>query len=245
MDGAQELPFSDGYRLLLVEDREVVAEGLSSAFQKAEDIMGRCQVVCARSLAKASDVLDDTFRLVLLDHKLSEAGGDRQFGLRQLHAQVPDVPIAIFSAQESPDVIRDMLQAGASGFIPERTRATHLAAILEFLLNGGIYVPPEVLIGHQSQDAASVDTEIVRAFGLTARQQAVLDLLLHGRSNKEIARELDLTVGTVKNYVSGLLRTVQARTRCEILASMHSPRPARKVSGVKSMAEQLELVARR
>lgn len=245
MDGAQELPFSDGYRLLLVEDREVVAEGLSSAFQKAEDIMGRCQVVCARSLVNASDMLDETFRLVLLDQKLSEAGGDRQFGLRQLHAQVPEVPIAIFSAQESPDVIRDLLQAGASGFIPEHTSATHLAAILEFLLNGGIYVPPEVLIGHQSRDVVNVDAEVVRAFGLTVRQQAVFELLLRGRSNKEIARELDLTVGTVKNYVSGLLRTVQARTRCEILASIHSPKPVRKVSGIRPMSEQLELVARR
>jgi DNA-binding NarL/FixJ family response regulator len=245
MDGAQELPYSDGYRLLLVEDREVVAEGLSSAFQKAEDIMGRCQVVCTRSLAKAADMLDETFRLVLLDLQLSEVGGDRRFGLRQLREQAPDVPIAIFSAQNSPDVIREMLQAGASGFIPERTGATYLAAILEFLLNGGIYVPPEVFTGAPFEASAGVDADTVRSFGLTARQQAVLDLLLRGHSNKEIARELDLTVGTVKNYVSGLLRSVQARTRCEIMASVHSPKPVRETSNVRKSPEQLELVARR
>jgi DNA-binding NarL/FixJ family response regulator len=57
---------------------------------------------------------------------------------------------------------------------------------------------------------------------LTHRQQSVLALLLEGRSNKEIARALGLSVGTVKNYVSALLRSTNVKTRAQILATLHS-----------------------
>jgi DNA-binding NarL/FixJ family response regulator len=111
---------------------------------------------------------------------------------------------------------------GAAGVLPRSSTRWQILAALKLVLSGGAYIPslptgpfqPGVIERRGSPVRSSVmDHE------LTPRQVSVLDLLLAGRSNKEIARTLDLSIGTVKNYVSGLLRTVHAHNRTEAIAS--------------------------
>jgi len=89
------------------------------------------------------------------------------------------------------------------------------------MLHGGLYLPPHVISKMRGLGAASEDHLPLRVLAgspLTARQQSVLDLLLLGQSNKDIAQRLGLSVGTVKNYVSGLLKLARASTRGRLQA---------------------------
>jgi DNA-binding NarL/FixJ family response regulator len=210
-------------RFLMVGDHDVIVAGLRPALPES-DLLENCQLISVSSLAEALNALGvDSFDLVLL--KLcSSAGGDSLLPLKLLRQRFPAVPVVLFSEDDSPILIRDALRAGASGFIPGPAGAANTVAILEFILKGGIYLPPQVmrLLDHEpiygAMPPVHISGRLLAGRVLTRRQQSVLDLLLEGHSNKEIARVLGLTLGTIKNYVSELLRTTNARTRSQVLA---------------------------
>ena len=97
-----------------------------------------------------------------------------------------------------------------------------MAIAIELMIAGGIYLPPQFAsFATMTGGADEIDTGAKRLPGdLTRRQQAILDLLGSGASNKEIALRLQLSVGTVKNYVSGLLKMMQIPTRSRLVAQL-------------------------
>jgi DNA-binding NarL/FixJ family response regulator len=185
--------------------------------------------VLAGSLAAATQVLDSSFNLILLDLCLPDSDQHDQHdplaGLRTLYPAAQETPIVIFSAVESAALIREALGAGAAGFIPKRTKMAIVVAAIEIVLNGGIYLPPHLmpLLASltEGERAENASPHVLAGFALTQRQQSVLALLLEGQSNKHIARSLGLSVGTVKNYVSALIKTTNVKTRSQILATLH------------------------
>ena len=120
------------------------------------------------------------------------------------------------------------LDGGAMGFIPKTSATPVLIQALRLVLSGGIYLPPSVI---GKEDAASAAAPALgaaptrlrppREIGLTERQSQVLALMLHGKPNKLICRELNLSESTVKIHISAILRTlaVQNRTQAVIAAS--------------------------
>jgi DNA-binding NarL/FixJ family response regulator len=208
-------------RLLVVEDHEIVVLGLQGALCGNP----RFDLVFAASLAEANRCVEQPPDLILLDLYLPDvSAGDPLFCLKSLRLSCKDVPILIFSGNQSPAIIRSALEAGASGFVPKTTSIPVLTAALDLVLHGGTYLPPHLLAlldgkhPGPSPDSVPVATEL----RLTPRQQSVLALLLEGRSNKEIAGALGLSVGTIKNYVSDLLKSTNAKTRGRILATLSS-----------------------
>jgi DNA-binding NarL/FixJ family response regulator len=206
--------------LLVVEDHELVVLGLQAALLACES---KYSLVWTKSLAMALEAIDPSVDAILLDLCLPDVDElDPLSGLRTLYESAQDIPIVIFSANESPALIREALGAGAAGFIPKRTKLGVAVAAIDIVLNGGMYLPPHLmsLLTHLTEPEPGDDGSSLAPAGLTLtpRQQSVFDLLLEGRSNKEIARALQLSVGTVKNYVSELLRSTNAKTRSRILA---------------------------
>jgi DNA-binding NarL/FixJ family response regulator len=213
-------------KLLVVEDHEIIVIGLQSALQPAPPAEPRYEFVIANLLAVARDAIDESIDLVLLDLCLPDADlHDPLAGLRMLYPRAQETPIIIFSATESPALIREALGAGAAGFIPKCMKMGIVAAI-DMVLNGGVYLPPHLmpLLASLTEPATAdhAPPHMLAGVSLTHRQQSVLVLLLEGQSNKEIARALGLSVGTVKNYVSALLRSTNVKTRAQILATLHS-----------------------
>jgi DNA-binding NarL/FixJ family response regulator len=93
-----------------------------------------------------------------------------------------------------------------------------MTAALQFVLAGGIYLPPNLLHEHgASESSAAAATEVVAAAyaRLSPRQQEVAALLLQGKSNKLIARNLDISEGTVKAHVSAIFQILGAKSRVE------------------------------
>ena len=166
--------------------------------------------------------------------------------LTEFRATYPALPVVVVSASDrASDVIR-AIDLGAMGFVPKRSANDLLFEALRQVMSGGIYVPPMTLGGERNATPAQGDTvpsfmtrvgdaaealgpegpASLGALGLTPRQTDVLALLLQGKPNKLIARDLNLSVETVKDHVAAVLRTlnVSSRTQAVLAVSQMSQR---------------------
>ncbi|MBX3637527.1 MAG: response regulator transcription factor [Rubrivivax sp.] len=200
-------------KLLLVDDHALFRDGLALLVGLEFPAL---ELLQAGSLAQAQELLarhPDT-RLVLLDLGLPDAAGLAALSLLR---QVSDLaPCVILSAEESPAVVLAALDAGAAGFIPKTTQSDTMLAALRTILAGGVYLPPCVT-GELRPPAPGGEA----VTGLSERQMDVLRLLLEGKSNKHIGRELGLSESTVKTHLSAIFRRldVNSRTQAVVAAS--------------------------
>jgi DNA-binding NarL/FixJ family response regulator len=147
--------------------------------------------------------------LALLDLNMPGMRGCQ--GLTELRRQFPTIALIVASGQEDPTTVRAVLATGINGFFPKTGSADLLLEAIHLVRMGGVYVPPHALADLRDGSAPKAPD----AGGLTARQRDVLRLLMHGLPNKSIARELDLTEGTVKIHIAAILRGLHARNRTE------------------------------
>jgi DNA-binding NarL/FixJ family response regulator len=197
--------------LLLVDDHALFREALRALLGK---ISPEVTVYEAASVQAAIDECSTTaFRMVLLDLGLPESDGIAS--LEQFRAGAPDVPVVVLSGERDPVMIRDAIECGAAGYIPKSHTSEQMIGALRFVVTGGIYLPPEALPTERSAQQAA---EVARFQLLSPRQQQVARLLLQGQANKAIARELELSEGTVKAHVSAIYQIIGARNRVEAVA---------------------------
>ena len=221
-------------KVLLVDDHPLIRSALQSVIQglgadMAVDGVGSAQEA-RDTLRRASD-----YDLLLLDLQLGDANG---FDLLvELRAAYPSLPVVVVSASDrTSDVIR-AVDLGAMGYVPKRASNETLFEALNLVMQGGIYVPPMALgTGNRGAepeaDTAPGFLAIVRehadepaapslgSIGLTPRQTDVLGLLLQGKPNKLIARELNLSVETVKDHVAAVLRALNVSSRTQAVLAV-------------------------
>jgi DNA-binding NarL/FixJ family response regulator len=193
-------------KILVVDDHALVREGLRQVLKGlAEQVevleAARCSV--AFELAAANPDLD----LVLLDLGLPDLNGlDAldHFGLR-----LADVPVIVLSGTDDPAPMRASFARGAAGFIPKSSLSEVLISALRLVLAGGTYVPSELL----GDSPAAHPVRPGGSLAITDRQHDVLQLLVDGCSNKEIARRLDISEQTVKAHVTSILRALEVSSR--------------------------------
>ncbi|PRY72549.1 response regulator [Halomonas ventosae] len=157
--------------------------------------------------------------LVLLDLGLPDASGLE--GLRSLRAAHPWLPVAILSADQERRTILDALDLGAVGYIPKSTPRRDLLAALAQLLEGQVYLPPEIMrrptVTRPSPATTGMPSPAPHFAELTDKQLEVLLRLSRGASNKVIARELDIAETTVKTHVSAILRKLGVPGRVQAI----------------------------
>lgn len=184
-----------------------------------------CRVTEAGSLSAARLALAATdIDLLLLD--LNMPGMNGALGLAGLRADFPAVPILVVSASEDPSTIRQVIEFGASGFLPKSAPVGAIGEAVRAVLAGDLWLPASA---QEPQPAA--DAEIVaRVAELTPQQRRVLDLLSDGKFNKQIAFELSVTEATIKAHLSQIFRKlgVHSRTQAVIVARRLSPALTRK-----------------
>ena len=153
--------------------------------------------------------------LVLLDLALPDSSG--MSGLKRLREQAPEVTVVVLSADETPETVLAAIEAGAAGFIPKTARLGVMQAALRVVLDGGVYLPEAVL----TRSAAPVPPpdEAGDSLGLSPRQLDVLKLLIEGKPNKLICRELDLSESTVKTHLAAIFRRLNANSRTQAVVA--------------------------
>lgn len=227
-------------KVLLIDDHPLILSALTSVIQGLGDdleVMG----VSSAAEARATLALDPEYDLALLDLQLGDANGFDL--LAELRRAYPALPVVIVSASDrASDVIRS-IDLGAMGFVPKRSSTEILFEALRLVMSGGIYVPPMAMgiegaaaaeaaahareqadalrtVGRESLRADYQSTPSLATLGLTPRQTDVLALLLQGKPNKLIARELNLSVETVKDHVAAVLRALGVHTRTQAVLAV-------------------------
>lgn len=221
-----ELGVSAEMKILVVDDHPLIREAVRHVLAQLDRDV---QVFDADSCAAAAEQIlaQPDLDLVLLD--LSLPGSSGLSALESLREQFPAMPVVVLSASDDPAVVIGALDAGAMGFIPKTSSNELMISALRLVFSGGIYVPPQAIAG-SSQDEAAIPAAVVQAaapvtepaeIGLTGRQTEVLALMLQGKPNKVICRELNLAEGTVKIHVTAILKALGAsnRTQAVIAAS--------------------------
>ena len=202
-------------KVLLIDDHPLILAALSHVIEALGEevaVIAVDHAEAARAALKSQNDLD----LVLLDLHLGEVSGFDL--LDEFRANYPALPIVVISASEQAADVMRAIDHGAMGFVPKRSGTDLLTEALQLVLAGGIYVPP---LGFLPQQATPEPAKPVLP-GLTPRQNAVLALLLQGKPNKIIARELDIAVDTVKDHVAAVLKLLGVSTRTQaVLAVGH------------------------
>jgi DNA-binding NarL/FixJ family response regulator len=195
--------------VLLVDDHALFREGLKFLLGSLDaalrvDEAGDCAKALEHAAARSYD-------LVLLDLKMpGTAGLD---ALQALRDAIPAAPLVVLSGEDNPAVVRAAIERGAMGFIPKSSTPEVLIQALRLVLARGVYLPPAVL--DAAADPQPADEPGAALAGLTPRQVDVLRCVIQGKANKVIARELDISEGTVKAHLSSVLRAFGAHNRTE------------------------------
>lgn len=146
--------------------------------------------------------------LALLDGQLPDMRG--LAGLRLVRQRHPELPLAVLSDDDSPRAVRLALEAGARGFIPKSLGAAAVVAAVRLMLAGERYIPAEPVRG----PAAAPEAHTV---GLSPREREVLDAILLGRSNKEIAAAMGVSPATVALHLTNVYRKMKVSGRAQAL----------------------------
>lgn len=201
-------------KTLLIDDHPLFREGfamlMAHKFPQLELLQAGDIAEALRCLAR-----DPSIDLALLDLALPDSEG--MHGLLQLREAAPQVKVVVMSASESPETVLATLDAGAAGFIPKTSHLEAMHAALRVVLDGGVYLPESVL--RQGRPAAVPASAAPESLGLSPRQLDVLKLLLEGKPNKTICRELDLSESTVKTHLAAIFRKLEVNSRTQAVVS--------------------------
>ncbi|MGC2855815.1 response regulator [Novispirillum sp. DQ9] len=202
---------------LIADDHPLYREALALVVRR-----GFPDATCheVSTLPDALEALErEKFDLVMLDLLLP--GVDGFAGLVALRNRAPDVPVLMVSASERTEAVRQALLMGAAGYLPKSSTGGITENAIRLVLSGGCYLPPQAMGAVVQVPSPEGDPAkpLPRAESLTRRQMMVLEKLAEGLSNKEIARELEITEITVKAHVTAVLRKFGVSTRAQAIVA--------------------------
>ena len=204
-------------RLLLVDDHQVVLEGLRSMLASQS---GRVEVVGAATngpdaLELAAELRPD---VALLDVRLKGASGLDL--CKEIVAAVPTVKVVFLTVYDDEQYLFQALRVGGSGFLLKTTTGPELADHLDRVMEGDVAIDAS-LAGRVAMTAARLQSGEFwpgARLGLTQRESEVLELMVHGLSNRAIGQKLFIGEETVKTHARGIYRKLEVADRAQAIA---------------------------
>lgn len=216
-------------KLLLADDHTLFRDAL---VQYIERSYTNSQVSIAEDFYQAFDIMKESNDqdLILLDLRMPGMNGLE--GFEKMRNHFPDTPVALMSGVAEAQDVQTAIELGAVGYFPKTLSGKALLKAIELVLAGEVFIPtdhkstklmpsyyddgpkaPKVQYGgmQDAQDALDPNEK----FNLTPREKDVLEHLVTGVSNKEIASHLGLQVVTVKLHVRGICRKLDAKNRTQ------------------------------
>lgn len=208
--------------VLVIDDHPLIQEALARVLAKLPPPIELTAFSdCEAGLAWAARHCEPD--LVLLDLQLPGLSG--LSALRAWRSGWPAVPVVVLSSSTERATMQQALHEGAAGYIPKSTAAEVMLSAIRLVLDGGRYLPPDLLDGSPGPAAAATPPTAAAPrppAAMTQRQLQVLQLLAGGASNKVICRELDIAERTVKAHISQIFRALDVTSRTQAaLAAAH------------------------
>lgn len=199
-------------RLVFVDDHPTLLAGLATIFSSDSrfEIVGT-GASAAEALVLARDVAP---QVMILDLSMP---GEVFAAIEQMARETPTLKLIVFTAFANVELALKALDAGAHGFVLKGRPADELYDAIEAVRQGELFVSPEfsqrLVAGFRNRTRRGT----AAMAKLSAREQQLVDCLLEGQTNKEIARTLELTEKTVKHYMTNLMTKLQVKNRLEVV----------------------------
>jgi DNA-binding NarL/FixJ family response regulator len=205
---------TDALRVLLVDDHEIVRTGLRMLFQAEPDIVivgeaGSGEAAIAAVAALKPDV-------VVMDIAMPGMSGIE--ATRQIKAISPETAVLALTMHEEEPYFFQMLEAGASGYVPKRAAADDLVSAIRIVAQGQVFLYPS-LARLLVQDYLQRETveQPEKTDLLTPREREVLTLIAEGLTNREIAEALVISVKTVERHRENIMHKLNLHNRVELV----------------------------
>jgi len=200
-------------RVLIVDDHAILREGIRALLKLSSDI----EVVgeAGDGLEAISKVRELSPDIVLMDIAMPGLGGLE--ATQEIHKQYPDSRVVILSQHDDSEYVFPILKAGAAGYILKKAVGTELVAAIRAVHQGGSFLYPSVataVIEGYIQRGEDAESSYDR---LTDREKQVLRLIAEGRTNREIAEMLSVSVKTVIAHRANLMEKLDIHNRTELV----------------------------
>lgn len=196
-------------KILIADDHALFRDGLAL---RLEEIAPEAVILQASSYSQVFKILntEPAVDVLVLDVEMQDMPWLES--LKKIHSMSQKTKIIVVSASEDSRTIRTILATGVKGYIPKRSEIKVFNNALKLIIEGGSYVPPNLL------DNTPLNALSGRNIGiktLTTRQSQVLDLIAQGKSNKQIAYDMGVSESTVKLHINALLRSLHVSNRTQ------------------------------
>lgn len=197
-------------RILIVDDQQLLRRGLKLLLSQSPDII--VVDACASAQIALTILNNHPVDAVLADAVMPGMDGPEL--VAECKRRWPTLPVLILTTFDDEDIVRRSITAGAAGFLLKDVSTETLTFAIQTAVEGNMYIDPRIahIISSPAPD---------RFAGLTPTERTVASLVGQGLSNKEIAAQLYLAEGTVKNYISALLRKTGISDRIRLALHFH------------------------
>lgn len=210
-------------KILIADDHHLILEGVKSKLAElGDDVVFEVAMTIDEVHAQmCADSLPD---LLIMD--LSMPGANGLDHVVEVRERFPCLPLVMLSGSEDSQQMKALLALGVRGYIPKSYSPDIMLSAVRLVLSGGVYVPPMLLtpdVSMSVKPAPDAQDQQGSLDGLrtllTNRQIDVLKLLSQGKPNKSIARDLNISEGTVKIHLAAIFRALNVRNRVEAVVA--------------------------
>ena len=198
------MPTNDKLKILIVDDHDIVRKGLAMLVSRQDDfsVVGEAGTV-AEAVKKARASAPD---VVVMDTSLPDGSGIE--ACRDIRDENPDIKVLILTSLSDEEAVLSSIIAGASGYLLKKAHSQEIVDSIRKLDSGQSLLDPMVISGVLERALCSKAKYLVAQ--LTDQEQKVLELIATGRTNPEIAVEINMNNKTVKNHVNSILGKLES-----------------------------------
>jgi DNA-binding NarL/FixJ family response regulator len=200
-----------GVRILVVDDHEVVRLGLVTLLgrQPGYAVVGEA-AGAVEAVEKARVYKPD---IVVMDVRMPDGSGIE--ACRQIRAELPGIRVIMLTSYADDEAVITAVMAGASGYVLKQVGSGDLLRAIETVRTGGTLLDPQLTLKVLDRMRAEANRA---PEPLTEQERNILTLIGEGKTNKDIAHQLYLSEGTVRNYVSSILAKLGFTNRSQAAA---------------------------
>jgi DNA-binding NarL/FixJ family response regulator len=201
-------------RVLIADDHAIVREGVRALLTLSDDIEVVGEAANGQEAIEEARVLSPD--VILMDIAMPGLGGLE--ATLEIRKENPAARILVLTQYEDREYIRRFLKAGVSGYVLKKSAGADLTAAIRAVHRGGLVLDPEVAreaMRDQSATASSAGSDLYET--LTDREKQVLKLVAEGRSNKEVAELLDISVKTAMSHREHIMQKLDLHSRTDLI----------------------------